>query len=470
MFSKLISLFKPGRSIDVSNVQNSQVAIIDQLILTSSFEVASSLLMEKITKKEISKMDQKKFIENASVSPAHISRSFYVWVDDLETNINNFYDEKTTDIPLRNEIIEKNKILVLGSPGLGKTTELEKLAVEIWHDDSDFIPIYRNLKNFTAQDSIESFIALNWARLHKIVFIFDGIDEISDIHDFVSKLETFITALDNYDLKHKFVVSCRTNVYEDSIKQITDFNILILRDLDLHESIELLTTSCKRRFDKSQVDDTTAILLKNPFQVQIIANYINKTGQIPTNSSEMWEQYIDKRLMKDERFKFLRRKLNSSLIKNYSKITSLVNELMKRNTFSDDDIYEMVGRNSTDFDAFKKNPLMEKSIGSNFWSFEHRNVQEYFAASKLSEKNLESIIAFIEVENTGRTHPSLFNTITFLINLLPKDSKKHSGLVDWFRAKEPETLFKADNERISIDIREQVFKEYFEKNCREKTL
>ncbi|AXT63098.1 hypothetical protein D1816_23030 [Aquimarina sp. AD10] len=458
------------RGIYIKGLYNSNVIIIEKLIFTSQMDLAKDLSKSRITKKQIKSVDRKKFIGNSKIDSRYIDRTFYYNNDQSDTSFDYSFHEREDEVKLKDEIIKRDKVLILGNPGLGKTTELERLAAMLWNEDELLIPIYKNLKNFTAQDTLEAYIGLNWALLDNVIFIFDGIDEISDIHDFISKLESFITNLQGYDIKHRFIVSCRTNVYEDIVKRIVGFHKLFLREFRFEEGFELLQESCKNNLDKNSVKSFISNFLKNPLQIEIIASFINVKGKIPTNTAEIWKEYIDKRLARDAGFKLIRRKLNIPLIKTHSKSISLINELMRRNTFSDDDIYTILNNNTNDFKEFKKNPLMDKYINSDLWYFEHKNVQEYFAASKLSMRNFNFIIDFIQIEKTGKTHPLLFNTITFLINLLPKNSKKCSDLVNWLTENEPELLFRADYDRINDDTRVMVFQAYFRKECIDKTL
>ncbi|MFL0131880.1 NACHT domain-containing protein, partial [Tenacibaculum maritimum] len=134
---------------------------------------------------------------------------------------------------------EEDKIVLLGNPGIGKTIELKRIAVEYWHDqENTFIPIFRNLKNFTKQDTLDSYISINYKSIENVCFVFDGIDEISDIQDFESKLQTFIKSLKNP--KHKIIISCRANVFQSSVKKIDNFKVYNLKDLTLYEGLTIL--------------------------------------------------------------------------------------------------------------------------------------------------------------------------------------------------------------------------------------
>ncbi len=61
------------------------------------------------------------------------------------------------------------------------------------------------------------------------IFIFDGIDEIQNIQDFVSKLENFITNLEKEDREFDIVISCRTNIYESIVKNVLGFIVFYIK-------------------------------------------------------------------------------------------------------------------------------------------------------------------------------------------------------------------------------------------------
>ena len=110
----------------------------------------------------------------------------------------------------------------MGNPGTGKTTELINLALTNWREGEvdGFVPIFKSLRDFTNTDSLELYFPNKWEGLNKILFILDGIDEIVDIEYFKSKLNNFLK--NDTSKKYKFVISCRTNIYETIVKDITE--------------------------------------------------------------------------------------------------------------------------------------------------------------------------------------------------------------------------------------------------------
>ncbi|WP_420572928.1 NACHT domain-containing protein [Kordia sp.] len=428
------------------------------------------VLIPSKKKKIKSDLNKEDFIEKITLKEGLIERKFYNEQNQKAKGLSYSFNESENDIGIKELIERENKIVILGNPGSGKTTELERLAINVWNDNANkFIPIYRNLKSFTNQDTISSYLIIDYNSLEKVLFIFDGVDEIRDIQDFKSKLNTFISHLEITKIKFKILVSCRTNIYESILNSISDFKTYYLRDLTTHEGQHLFKLKSKYK-NNLLLNKEFRDFFNNPFFVDIVSSYFNTKGRMPTNTADLWENYIDKRLSLDKDNKLVKSSINIHLIKAYSKKISLVNELMQINFFKEEDVFKLVEENDVGFRNFFKNPLIYKEKGRLIWSFEHKNIQEFFAALAISKKDFKDIIEFIQIKGTGRTHPSLFNTITLLINLLNSESHQYKKLVNWFVKNESELLFRADANRISTDVKEQVFQSYFQKECIEKTL
>jgi hypothetical protein len=415
----------------------------------------------------INENDKTNFIGDIKYDNYCIERSFS---EEIKSDFLS-WNEKEGPLTLTKILGTQNKIFIIGNPGNGKSTELKKLALLNWKtgEVDGYVPIFKSLKNFTNTDEISNYLPKDWEKLNNIFFILDGIDEISDIEYFKSKLETFIIANDNKSKNYKFIISCRTNVFQSIVKEISNFKVYYLKDLTYYQSLELLKNKCGDIIDSFRFDDMIANFLRSPFQINILANYINEKKKFPSNTAELWKTYIDSRLSTDENDKLKKVSLNIPVIEEFSKKASLVNELMKTNIIDENNIFKIVKKNSNDFKEFKKNPLFELQANSKNWNFEHRNLQEYFAASSLSELDFVKIKNFIFIDKTNRTHPLLFNTITFLINVLDENTEKFEKLVDYLVINEPELLFKTDSNRITEKIRIKVFKHYFQIECIDKT-
>ena len=123
------------------------------------------------------------------------------------------------------------------------------------------------------------------------------------------------------------------------------------------------------RFDHT-LSNSVCWIFKCNEKVEIIKtkgnnSWLRENKKLPSNSSELWESYISIRLTHDDNHKLIKKGLNVPLIKRLSIKTSLVNELMQRNTISNDELFEVASSDSSDFKDFKNNPLIAKNKESN---------------------------------------------------------------------------------------------------------
>ena len=89
---------------------------------------------------------------------------------------------------------------------------------------------------------------------------------------------------------------------------------------------------------------------------------------------------------------------------------------MKSNLITEENIFDALNEMQNNFGEFLKTPFLDKNTGKEEYFFAHRNIQEYFAALLLSKHSFEKILNIILIKDSNNIHPSLNNTVTFLIN------------------------------------------------------
>ena len=363
-------------------------------------------------------------------------------------------------------------VVLLGNPGMGKSTELKRIALHYWEHREvlGWIPFFREIKNFTESNEVVDFLPKNWKEIPQLLMILDGLDEIHHSQSFRSKLEKFITDSKTNKNEIKFILSCRTNIYESVIRDITSFEVYILDEISLYKAVEFLEQkACLLPKDKNYLHYryTHKEFLENPYYLHIFALYYSKYQKLPTNKSELLDTFIKKRL-DDDRIKFKNKSFDESPIVSVCKRLALTMEAMQVNEVSISQLNLLLQDQKN---SFTDSSFSMKVYQKEFWKFEHRNLQEYFAASALASLDFDTIIGFIQLDDdTKKIHPSWIHTVSYLLSILEEISSKFQQLISWLQTNDPEVLLKADTDRIPKETRLSIFKAYFVQRCKIETL
>lgn len=363
--------------------------------------------------------------------------------------------------------------MLLGNPGYGKSYDLSRFAIDLWEtrEQNNLTPVFYILKNFSSDSTIESLLPKNYKFIHNIVLILDGFDEIENIIDFSNKLRNFISQNSEYigKSKMKFLISCRTNVYKKFIKNISDFKVCFLDEVNIPSALRFLKEKFElnvmehRSFDVQQHRE----LLENPFYLDLIGKNYQNNKTLLTNKAHLIAIYVSSRLEEDRIDKYQNDiDFDTDKIISYTQKTSFALEAMQKPSLKSSELKRLVKIEATEF---SKTPFLEENL-DNSWSFVKKNIQEYFVASLLKELSFDEIISFLTIDiSTKKIHPTWYNVLTFLLNL-DLDKTKHDNLVDWLLENDFEILFSADSNRINDDIRNKVLKDFFVKKCINETL
>ncbi|WP_284651128.1 NACHT domain-containing protein [Flavobacterium terrisoli] len=406
------------------------------------FEYFNILLFSKGEIPNFSEVSQREiYLKEASIvdnDVLYIKRA-------LKRNKFSFFQDDKSLLEL---IKDENIILLLGEPGSGKTTELINLSKYFEKNISDLgvTPIFINLSNKDRFEDISDLMPVDWKANNRIVILLDGFDEF----EFKSVLsEQIKRLLENKEISFKIVISCRTYAYNEELSQLEPAKFY-LDGFTTAQSMKLLNGKFGlpvEVYDKIEKDKFKDIL-EDPFMLNLLGIYYTSHNIIPDSVFEIYEN-IKGGMPADE-------------IEMY-KIFALILELTKNTSIEKAELRSLFGLGYNKLINLK---FIQKSFDKRSFKFIHKNYQEYFAALALSELSYDRIIDFIVIKGTNKTHQSLFNTITFLINIVEID--KYNLLVEWLKANDRELLFKADKNRIE-NIRVEIFREYFETECIDKT-
>ena len=344
-------------------------------------------------------------------------------IENNERKIDYDFFENITMTELLNYI--QKRIILSGTGGLGKTMMIKHLILDTLKNFNklQMLPISINLRDYRHEhrgienlikDSIEryskKFFIENYKiflNLGKIVFLFDGLDEIplDECDDFIYDFKQF-TAINSNNF---FIVSSRDM---DNFKSINDeFKIFHLCPLTEDQSIELINkinykpeqpeikskfiTIIKQHYKGIQMD-----FVENPLLLSIMLLTYGQFGEIPDQLYKFYELAFNVLSRQHDAEKGLSREYKSKLnILNIEEIFSefcartYIDEIFKFNTKSFNNYMEQLKYIKVhNCDIF--NLYYDLSTGlcllfedGNDILFTHRSFQEYFAALYFSKQS-----------------------------------------------------------------------------------
>lgn len=406
----------------------------------------------------------------SKISTYHIKR-FLKHKDDSKNDQTIYFEENNPKLTLEELVRYSNEQLILleGQPGIGKSNELQKLAKDLIElEKTDLIPLYRSLKYFTNQDTFQTFFNLDFLRdFQNIVFILDGLDEINNEQDFLSKLNGFIRS--GFNPTYKIVLSCRSSILDSFNNELRDFKVYELQELDIFQAQELMKYKTHQEFDLIEIQNFQykSSFLNDPFKLNIVAQFYNTEGVLESNPVKLWENYVATILKIDEKDKLIKRGLQFWNIKDDSKKVALVLELIKGLNIDKDNLKCILDQDRERFDAFVSCALIIAE--QDFYFYEHKQLQEYLAAKLISLFPSEKIKEIVSVEGANAVKPSLQNTLTMLLDILSSDNEKQQAIAAWVFGNKPDLLFRADKDRLQ-SFQVPVFQYYFNNIIKTSTL
>ncbi len=444
----------------------------------NEYEKFKSILFSRgpLKQIQIDETDKQKYIIDITKIDYYIERNL-IYQQSSSKGKNNSPNQYVNELNLfkaTHNILNANNIdgiILLGNPGSGKSIELQNLAIKLWETRkvNKWIPFYRPINTFINSSEIIDYLPKEWENIPYLLIILDGLDEISHSTEFKAKLDKFLT--ENPNSKIKFIISCRTNIYENIIKNIREFDCFVLKEIPYYAAIKFLNQKYQldsEDFFELYHNSAQQEFLQTPYYLNLFGRYYQQTKKLPTNKVQLIERYIENRLEDDNKIKYKNKEFEKSRIKLVCKKVALVMEAMQTSKISNSHINALL---KNDNKQFTNCCFVELVFEEEEWKFEHKNVQEYFVASVLKDLEFEQILEFIKIDDKqNKTHPSWLNSISHLLNLFEKEDSKFKKLLKWLVHNDSEVLFKADKNRISNNIKVRVFQKYFNKRCVQDTL
>ena len=331
---------------------------------------------------------------------------------------------------------DKRHLMVLGPPGVGKSTFLRKVGLEALKEKSgDFmhkcIPVFLELKRFTGnQVDIEALITHEFEicgypypmemvqtalKSGKLLILFDGLDEVpaANVDNVVRAIADFV---DRYR-QNRFIASCRIAAYKGGFTQFSEVEMADFSDSQVQGYIKNWFASTsdpnRRQLDREmetgercwqmlneKSHQATKELARNPLLLTLLCMVYDNTQNFPRNRVDLYEKALNIFLEEWMAEKRVRQDYSVSQYLDISSQKRMLAEIAAKNYnanrffFSEaklvDQINEFGEGSANTPPGFNASQILETirvdqglfvERLSGFYSFSHLTFQEYLTAN-----------------------------------------------------------------------------------------
>lgn len=331
---------------------------------------------------------------------------------------------------------EKQKLIVLGKPGAGKTTFLRRIALMALDGelDKNLIPVFINLCHWIDSGKllldyiIEEFDICNLPQANtyieqmldngKFLLLLDGFDEVTgDVQLAAKKIRDFS---DEY-IENQYVISCRIGAWNYVFEHFTDIEIADFNDEQIKSFVDnwfgRQTKKSKLCWIKLEENKSIKELASTPLLLTMLCLAFDVTMDFPPNRAELYKEAIDALLKTWDSSKSIKRNEVYYLLSSKRKVSML--SRIAAQTFEEGQYFIKkeqlekyisnyicnlpdVKEESIEFDSHAVLKSIESNHGllveraKDIYSFSHLVVQEYFTADYIIEnRNHGSLIKLI---------------------------------------------------------------------------
>ena len=235
------------------------------------------------------------------------------------------FDEHRIPVDIARAILETSKMVLLGEPGSGKTTILEKLAYEFASEAlaqrlrASNIPVYVNLGSFgmdgrkrggRKSDAFYRFLIeetsqfMSVASFHRLlrggrlIFLFDGLNEMPRAN-YVKQCDDVRRFIEHYS-NNKFVIACREADYLDIFRMCEKLIILHLSDDQIRRFARTYLGEPSRQFLHQLRTSPSPFrdLARNPYMLMVMLAIFAYRGNLPESRARMLRVFIESLLEK----------------------------------------------------------------------------------------------------------------------------------------------------------------------------
>ena len=364
----------------------------------------------------------------------------YESVEALEKNYRNSHQRKLFRYksPGQSGIETANRIpylLVLGGPGIGKSTFLRRVGLEAFKGSQgqfnhSCIPVFLELKRFSIDDKsiqsriVDEFMSCDFPQSEffvkealnegKFIILFDGLDEVPN-QNLTQVIIDIQKLIDRYP-NNRFIISCRTAVYDGYFKRFTD---VVITEFDDAQIKQFVCNWFQKELDlEMRISDTFWDLLnqpenasakelgRTPLLLTFLCLVYDYSQSLPDNRSTLYRKALDilleewaaeKRIVKKYIYDGLHVDLEKLLLAEIAYTSFIKNQLF----LTQDEIVKQISaflKDTLDASIYSDGRSILREIESqqgvlveraeDIYSFSHLTFHEYLVAQYIVEKNL----------------------------------------------------------------------------------
>ena len=354
------------------------------------------------------------------------------------------HDEIITSPP--NDVIFQHKVTIIeGTAGYGKSSLLKTLYLSILDQEILPVPIIIKLKDYipgSLNEQIYRALPFEASGLVKdFTLLLDGYDEISEENrkNLIKEINQILTTP---NVSQYFILTVRSGQYNSS-----DFSLF-----DIKPKITYLaglnSTNIEKLLIQYGLENNHDLLHNtffkenshNPFYAVRIIKFFKKYNSYANSIIDLMEYVVHNEI--DIKFK------SNKPSRNILEDLALYMTLNQIPELSKDGLFEIGVK------SFPENLRI--------FSFSHKNIQEYLAASKLSKLNNTKIKNIIAIGT--KIIPYLSNMFGYILNIICQSdsSPKFNEIVEWALKDNSKKLISIEPDKIQPSLNAKIFSKILE--------
>lgn len=186
-------------------------------------------------------------------------------------------------------LLERMKVVLLSEAGGGKSVEIQKISYE--YQKAGLRPAIIRLKNY---DPLPNLILSekDVAECENRVILFDGLDEAN----IVESSRTISNLAADYP-NLRIVVSCRNNLYQNSLEGFTSFRLQKFSDEEINAFLGQVIPNQKQHFLDILPNPEIWEVFRTPFFLEKAVQYYKRNdSSLPENKIELLEFFVQESL------------------------------------------------------------------------------------------------------------------------------------------------------------------------------